>query len=246
MIYRLFSLHLVLVAVGLLLFKTGCRTAGMYTSNPRDKMAFAGTQFELTKSDSFYLTSWTDNFIRLFDENGNQIFERDNQYRGYGTYQCSGDSLSLHFCNEDSITVQLGINRLDSIVNLSIYIYDEQGMLLHPDVDLLDEEGIKVQRLFNEYKDVFNFEIDSKDKPSLMKLKSRWLNIENPTVDLSVLEDGDHTIKRKSYNGYFAKGVRTIWFKRRPTGIRYKLKDKVRYLPKKWKWNWINKLYRDY
>lgn len=239
MVYRISSFNFTCALVGLILLLNSCRTAGLYTSNPRDKMAFAGTELELTRSDSFYLTSWTDNFVRLIDENGDQIFEVDNRYRGFGTYQRFGDSLALNFCNEDSITLRLGIDRLDSIVNLSVFIYNEKGVLLSPDVDIFDKEGNKVQRLYNEYKDVFHFEISSKDNPSRIKMKSRWLNIDNPIIDLSALDDGNHIIKRKSYNGFFKKGLKTIWFKRRPTGIWYKLKDKVRYLPKKWKWNWI-------
>ena len=94
----------------LLLFSS-CQTVGLYSSSRKSKIAFAGTEFHLTQSDSFFLRSWTDSYSRYIDKNGNRIFKKEYQYRGYGTFVCEGELLDLTFCNDDFITIILNLDK---------------------------------------------------------------------------------------------------------------------------------------
>jgi len=241
---RSINLLTILVAI---CFMTSCRTAGLYTSNPKGRGAFAGNEFHLMKNDSFKIIRWTDSYTVHSDGNGNQIFPSDDRYRGMGTYQCEGDSLALTFSNEDSITVKLDIERSKDSVHLTFKTYNELGNIFYPNATILDEDGTRIDGTVVQLEDVFHFSIDEEEKPAIIKLDGFGLNVENKEFDISEMQSGEYTLKRKSYNGYFRKGqVKKIWFKRVPTGIRYQMHDKKVYLPKKWAWSWINKLYRDY
>ncbi len=233
--------------LGVIFLFASCRTAGLYTSNPKDKMAFAGTQFELTKKDSFFLSSWTDSHSRFMDKEGNEIFSEKYQFRGSGTYQCEGDSLELIFCNEDSITIKLDFEKRLTETEVTFQIFDELGNVSRPNVDILDSDNKIIRGTNIQFRDVYHFVIPNQEDINKIKIAGFGMRIENPIIDISSLEDGKYIFKRKSYNGYFAKGViKKIWYKKVPSGIRYQMRFKKKYLPRKWKWNWINKLYRDY
>lgn len=241
-----YLLHTILFLVIILLLAS-CRTAGLYTTNPKGKGTFAGTEIRLTKTDSFYIKSWTDNYTHYVDDKGNRIFKEDYRYRGYGTYKCLKDSMELTFFNEDSITVNLDIRKSDSLVNIELYILDEEGNVFIPNVDILDQSGNRIVSTIVQMKDTFNFSISKWKNPSHINLNGFGVNVRNPNIEIAYLESGQYSLKRKTYNGYFAKGVtQKIWFRRVPTGIRYQLNKKKKYLPKKWGWSWINKFYRDY
>ncbi len=236
------------ICLGVLFTLTSCRTPGLYTSNPKGKgMAFAGSTFRLTKTDSFFIKSWTDSHSIRSDKDGNRIFE-DYQYQGFGTYKCVGDSLELTVSNEDSIMVVLDLKRLNDTVVMDIQRFNEIGNSVYPHLDILDSNGSKIIGSPIVHRELtIHFEILKIREPTQIKLNGWLLNVSDPIVDISNLPDGRHVFKRKSYNGYFRKGeVKKIWFKKVFTGIRYELNDRKRYLPKKFGWSWINKLYRDY
>lgn len=235
------------VFLSIIFLLSSCRTAGLYTSNPKGNMGFAGNEFELTKTDSFFVRRWSDSHSNYVDGDGNRIF-KDYKYRGYGTYECRGDSMELTFCNEDSMTVVLDLERGNEKVKIALQVFNELGNMNYPHADILSSTGDKlggtpiIHRL-----DTFHCEILNIQKPSQIKLHGFQLNIANPLIDISNLESGRHVIKRKSYNGYYPKGlVKNIWFKKIFTGIRFQMHDRKRYLPKKFGWKWINKFYRDY
>ena len=210
-------------------------------------MAFAGTEFHLTSSDSFFLRSWTDNFSRYVDKEGNRIFKEEYQYRGFGTYDCDGDSLELTFCNEDSITVKLDLEKRNNETEFIFYIYDELGNITSPNVQIIGDTTQVIRRTIVQLEDVYHFVIPNHENPHFITIEGFGMSIENPIIDISTLVSGSYVFKRKTYDGYFAKGrVKKIWFRKRPTGIRFQLNDRKRYLPRKWGWNWINKMYRDY
>lgn len=224
-----------------------CRTAGLYTSNPKDKMAFAGTEFHLMKNDSFSLRSWTDSHTNYIDSNGNRIFKEDYQYRGFGTFECLNDSLELTFSNTDSITLILEIKRDEDTLNLSFQIFNEVGQSMRSVVGIYTDQGERVEQAIFQLTDTFYFEIPIEDNPSQIRLQGFGYNLGNPVIHFLNLSDGRYVFTRKSYNGYFQKGtVKKIWFSKVPSGIRYQMRDKKRYLPRKWGWKWINNLYLDY
>lgn len=247
MIYRSFSITELFTVFCFVLLLSSCRTAGIYSSNPKDKIAFAGIKFQLTKSDSFYLYSWTDNFSKYVDKDGNRIFKEEFQYRGFGTYDCQGDSLELSFSNEDSITVVLDFNKGDENTKVGLYIINEMGNKGRPNISFLNDENVIITKISMLLDNQNSLVISNNENPHLIRIDGMGMNIENPEIDISKIRNGRYTFKRKTYDGYYAKGTKKkIWFKRRPTGIRYQLNERKRYLPKKWGWNWLNKLYRDY
>ena len=236
-----------LIFIGALFSMSSCSTAGLYTSNPKSKMAFAGTEFHLTTSDSFYLRSWTDNFSRYVDSEGNPIFKEEYLYRGFGTYDCDGDSLELTFCSEDSISIQLDIEKRIHETELTFYIFDEMGKITSPNVQIIGDTNQVIRRTLVQLEDEYHFIIPNDENPHFITIEGFGMSIENPIINISTLESGSFVFKRKTYDGYFAKGfVKKIWYMKRPTGIRFQLNHRKTYLPRKWKWNWINKLYRDY
>ena len=226
---------------------SSCRTAGLYTSNPKSRAAFAGTEFRLTKTDSFFIRSWTDTYTTYVDGEGNRIFKEDIKYRGFGTYLCLDDSLALTFSNEDSISIVLDLESRDTSVKLTFQVFDELGNIMRPNADILDQSGSKIEGTIVQFRDTFDFEILKIEKPSQIQFSGFGMNFKNPIIEITDLESGQYVFKRKSYNGYFGKGeVKKIWFKKVFTGIRYELNNRKRYLPKKFGWSWINKFYRDY
>ena len=233
--------------VGVVFLFSSCRTAGLYTSNPKGKgVAFAGNTFHLTETDSFFIKKWSDSQSIRSDKDGNRIF-KDYQYQGFGTYKCIGDSLELTIVNEDSILVILDLKSHNDSIIIAIQKINELGNSVYPNLDILDSNGSKITGTPLIHRQLtFHCEILKKSEPTQIKLNGFRLNLSNPIINISNLEDGRHIFKRKSYNGYFAKGVKKIWFKKVFTGIRYELHGDKRYLPKKFGWKWINKLYRDY
>ena len=190
-----------------------CKTAGLYTSNPKERMAFAGTEFELMKNDSFSIRSWTDSYTIHVDEKGNRIFENDIMFRGYGTYECLDDSLQLTFVNEDSIRIELDLKRSDQMVEINLQTFSETNNVLYPQVDILDANGIRLDGTYIQVKDSFNYNIPIINKPTHIRLSGFEINIKDPIIDITKLSDGWHTVKKKSYNGYFSRGKKKIWFK---------------------------------
>lgn len=247
MIHRSFSFADLFTVLCFLLLFSSCRTVGLYSSNPKSKIAFAGTEFHLTKSDSFFLRSWTDSYSRYVDEDGNRIFKEEYQYRGYGTYDCDGDSLELTFCNGDSITIKLDLDKRKEETEITFQIFDELGNITFPNVQIIGDANQIIRRTLVQIEDTYNFVLPNLEHPQRIKIKGFGMSIENPIIDFSTLGSGSYTFKRKTYDGYFTNGeVKKIWFRKRPTGIRFQLNERKRYLPRKWGWGWINKFYRDY
>jgi|GEM_PF-5418485 len=143
--------------------------------------------------------------------------------------------------------VVLDIERHDDTISITVERFNELGNAIFPHVDILDDIGDKIVGTpIAHRKNTIRFDIVKDMNPSQIKLSGWVVNVADPIIDFSELENGRHAFKKKSYNGYFAKGVKKIWFKKVFTGIRYQMHDRKSYLPKKFGWSWINKLYRDY
>lgn len=225
-----------------------CSTSGHFTSNPRDRMAFAGREFVLTKSDSFHLRSWTDSYYVQVDSNGS-IIHTDRWYKGVGTYECIKDSIVLSFSNSDSIIVNIDFSQDSLSKRYDISISDELGGSSRPGFEITNEDNEILYSEFFWKTDTCKIVFAKDVYPRHLNLNSFFSNrIEKPIVEMNSLRIGSNTTKIKSYNGYYPKGQKVIiWFRPTITGIRYKFDgQKKRYLPRKWRFNAINKLYRDY
>lgn len=229
-----------------ILLVVSCTTTGHFTSNPQGKMAHAGTEFILTKSDSFQINSWTDHFSIQIDADGNRIWN-DSRYRGRGVYKKKRDSLHLRFTNSDSITIKIDFST-DSLSDVyKVSFFDELGDTYNCLFIVTNEEGEILRKVFwpNDHRYTLNFK--QGEHPFLLSLEGFGVNVGKPSIKFSELKKGLNTIKLKSYNGYFSNNqTLTIWFKPTPTGIRYTFNGRKRYLPRKWGIKAINKLYRDY
>jgi len=230
----------------LILISTSCTTTGHFTSNPRERMAHAGNEFILTKSDSFQLRSWTDNYSLFVDDSGNRIW-KENRYRGEGIYQRNGDSLHLKFTSSDSILVKIIYAKDDTIETAEISFFDELGEPINIQFQVENNENEILRSVQFPRNNIHFLSFQINENPTILKLSGFGLNVSNPNIDFKDLKLGLNEIKLKTYNGYFAySDTLNIWFKPTFTGIRYEFRGRKRYLPKKWGIKFLNGLYRDY
>lgn len=231
----------------LILFSSSCSTTGHFTSNPRDRMAHAGTEF-IIKSDSFKINSWTDNYSLYVDSLGNRIW-KDNKYRGIGTYTRIKDSLQLTFKNYDSVSVHIVFSEDAMTRKYVISFSNELNNVANYPFSIKDKTGEVLEHVLIPFKDSYTISIEKNKNPSLLHISGVGVRIGEPKINLNDLSEGVNVIKLKSYNGYFAHNEKvTIWAKPVWTGLRYKFSwhRKNRYLPRKWKWKFLNSLYGDY
>lgn len=228
---------------GLLLIITcsQCRTTGHFTNNPKEKIAFAGSEIILKKDKTFSIKSWTDNYT-IQIENGKRIYP-DYKSNGEGIYKRFGDSLQLTFQNTDSLTIEIDY-RQDSIYH---YYYFTM-------MDLKGDSMTCLMSSFDKDKKVIQtggalIKILKEDNNQIAFIKPLLIQRYEPEyIPIPRLKVGEkHIVKVKTYWGYYAKGDQiTIYLKPVFTGIRTNVFGKNRYIPKKWKWKWLNSLYQDY
>jgi len=240
--YKLISILLLFAT----LIGTSCSTAGHYTSNPRERMTHAGSEFILTKSDSFKIRSWTDAHSIEVDGSGNRIW-KENRYRGEGIYQRNGDSLYLTFSNNDSLLVKINFTNDSITKSYDISLFDELGRPFMTQFQVKDSNNVELRSLHFPRKNTYTLSFQKDENPLTLNLSGYGVNIKEPIINLNDLHEGLNEIKLKTYNGYFARGDSlNIWFKKTFTGIRYEFKGRKRWMPKKWGFKLLNKLYRDY
>lgn len=225
---------------------TSCTTTGHFTSNPREKMMYAGTEFILTKSDSFQIRSWTDHYSVHVDNAGNRIW-KENKYRGEGIYERNGDSLSLTFTSGDSILVKILYTKDDISESAEVSFFDELGDPAFIQFQVVNSENEVLRNVSFPRKNKYTLSFQQDENPEILKLRGPLLNVKEPKIDFNNLQLGVNEIRLKTYNGYYSQDdILKIWFKPTFTGIRYEFKGRKRYLPKKWKCNFLNGFYRDY
>ena len=234
------------VLVSSSIFLSNCTTAGYFTSNPKGRLSYAGTEFILTKSDSFQLKSWTD--VIYVEYSGDVRVYNKRKYLGKGVYRKKGDSLYLRFTSTDSI--RLEINKTEELQRskYSIAFFDELGTSMHSQflVYTKEDKVLHQRQWMGAQRD--NFTLSESNDPIYLKITGySATNAVNPIVRIDSLPYGNHIFHFKTYDGYHAKNEEVvIWFKTRPTGIRYELNGRKRYLPRKWRWKFLNRFYRDY
>ena len=231
----------------IILVSISCSTSGHFTSNPKDKMAHAGTEFVLTKSDSFQIRSWTDVSYTYVDESGNKIW-KENRYRGQGIYQRIGDSLALKFTNSDSITVRINYQVNEDLTeSFDVSFINELGKQYSSQFQIQDEDKKILRNVYFSREDTYSLDFNKGENPRFLKLTGYGVRTKNPIIDLEDLQPDLNEFKRKTYNGYFPYHTTlNIWFRPTFTGIRYEFKGRRRWLPKKWRFKLLNRLYRDY
>ena len=226
---------------------TSCTTTGFFTSNPKGKVAFAGTEFIIC-SDSFQIKSWTDNYSLYQDKEGNRIW-KDRRYRGKGIYKKVKDSLHLTFTNLDSVTVNIFYTETEEENTYEVSFNSELNQAVNYPFKIKNDTGAILKDVLIPLDSSYTFSFSSNENPSVLHLQGMGVRIGEPEIDLRNLKPGKNVIRLKSYNGYYAENETVaIWFKPVLTGIRYKFDRmrKNRYLPRKWKWGFLNGFYKDY
>lgn len=219
----------------------GCSIHGVYTTNPKNQAAFAGTEIVLTKNNTFHLKRWTDSYTVRLDLLDDRIWE-DIKYKGYGTYVKKKDSLALTFLSEDSISIY--ISRKDSLKEsiFQLSILGENGKWMKPFVTLKNSALQNIRNVFDQQSNTVEFRISNPSQVSIIGFD--MLRIEAPQIfiELNEIKQGDNLLKFKTFNGFYGRNeVFTVYSKRSCFGLRFG--DQKRFLPKRHQWKWLNRFY---
>lgn len=226
-----------------LLILQGCSMKGVYTTNPKSKPAFGGTEIIISKNNKISLRSWTDVYLRKIDDDGNRIWE-DHKYKGFGTYSEQGDSLEITFANEDSITVIIDKFEAGERKTYQVSIFDELGNQLDPFINLVNDSLETIKSIWEQNKSKATFETTPRTNYSYISTPDLTMFSPKLLIPIKDLHAGHNIIKHKTYAGYYAKGdTIKLYLKRYPFGIRYG--SRKSWLAKKYKWDLLNRLYLD-
>ena len=218
-----------------------CLVPGHYTSNPKSRAAFAGSEIILTRKKTFIKRSWTDNFSIRKDSEGNRIWD-ERKFIGYGTYVKKGKFLELTFLNEDSITVIIEKAEKPIANEYKLSVITESGTYYRPWVSLNTDSLKQVRLIPRPDGDVSEFEIKHESGISTIGFFAHSFQAPPIIINVKDVEEGENVFKFKTYNGHYSKGEKLmLYFKRKPTGVRYG--PKKRWMPKKYKWKWLNQFH---
>ena len=157
--------------IGLLLLITlfsSCSTTGHFTSNPKKKPAFAGSEFILTRQDSFKIIRWTDVYDIRRDSEGNRIWSR-SKYRGEGIYTKTKDSLLLTFTNLDSITIDVEVTEDTQFRIYEVSFFDELHRPSNIGFTVTNAQDIKLIDVFMPLKHMYSLKFKKDEKLLLLK-----------------------------------------------------------------------------
>ncbi len=234
----------ILLKYGVLLLLSGCKTSGYFTSNPKDHGAFAGSYFKLNKDGTFHRNQWTDVYSVYTDSLGNRIWKDYQKEKriGKGTYQKKRDSLELTFTNEDSVRILIDFQETEDSFFIEIEEFSEMGDPAYLNYELLNSsDSLLAIALFHID---LKFRTSKEANPWKIRLGEFKGKLTKNYILLEDLKPGFNEIKIKTYAGYYAKGDRiVIWHRRGPSGMRYALGNRKTWMPRRWKWKFLNKFY---
>jgi hypothetical protein len=220
-----------------------CSISGYYTSNPKSLGGgMAGYEIILTKNETFHIRKWSDNYSVYSDSLGNRLW-RDTHYRGFGKFVQFGDSLELAFLNEDSISIEIFKITEELAFDYKVSITNESGKTYAPIVSVKDSTSKTIKTIFNKNEFYTEFQDSSNTKSKYIGFDFHMFESPEILIPLEELSLGRNMFKFKTYNGYYPRGTKINFYcKKAWSGIRYGTKR--RWLAKKYKQKWLNKLYK--
>ena len=208
-----------------LVYFTSCASSivGSYSTAKKGSAAFAGRAITLNSDSTFLFDQWTDVFTVTKDENGN-IKCPDTKTKGKGIYQVAGDTLILHFTNNDFISCAIEIRESKDYFDIHVNCLDEykrpfRGMTLI--VHAKNKQSI-ASELTNEHGRA-SLKVAKDQNPQQLSISS--FAAENCVIDIEkTVGTNNYPIKRCL--GFYEKGaIEKLWYKKRGKYFFYKKND---------------------